>query len=114
MTIDWTHETEDGETVTDKLPAKWEICDTCNGNGKHSHAIGAITSSEWSGWDMDEQEDYFAGRYDSTCEECKGSGKVKTIDDSQVNPETLKAYEEWQDEQANYARQDAYERKYGY
>ena len=53
--------------------SNWHICPTCDGDGKHSISLGVINTDEWS---EDELSDYFAGGYDSTCETCKGSGKI--------------------------------------
>jgi hypothetical protein len=60
------------------IPAVWEICSTCNGDGAHSRHLGAITSDDLDrDWSPDEFEDYLAGAYDRTCETCKGTGKFK-------------------------------------
>ena len=75
--IEWNHENEDGEKITEKIPAIWSICDTCRGNGKHSRHLGAITESDREQhWSEDEFEGYMRGEYDMQCEVCKGTGKV--------------------------------------
>lgn len=68
---------------------KWAICDTCEGEGK---ADNIAFSNGFESDDPDEYERYAEGFYDVVCEQCNGSGKVKTID-----------HEEWDD----YVR-DAY------
>jgi DnaJ-class molecular chaperone len=52
----------------------WQICPHCEGDGHHAKSLGVINME-----DADEEfrEDYFAGRYDRTCEICNGSGKVR-------------------------------------
>lgn len=56
----------------------YEVCDLCEGEGRHSHAIdgdGISTSSElWQ--DDDFRESYLSGAYDKTCEQCNGERVV--------------------------------------
>ena len=94
-TIQLTIEDEDGVEQEHQLPAKWEICGNCHGEGKHSHAVdgNGITSSEWAEWDDEERETYMSGGYDKTCEECSGSGKVRVLDEGACTPEQLELYE---------------------
>jgi uncharacterized Fe-S cluster protein YjdI len=53
--------------------SKWELCCNCDGEGKHSNALGVIDTQEWDGDDLDL---YMNGGYDATCEFCRGTGKV--------------------------------------
>ena len=75
----------DEETVT-IVPSKVEVCDRCNGEGKHTNPTidgNGITASEMDEYCHDEpdfRENYFAGVYDITCEECKGLRVVRVID----------------------------------
>ena len=55
---------------------KWHICPTCEGNGKHSLDLGAITSSDREEWDDEEFQQYIDGAYDRRCDTCGGSGKI--------------------------------------
>lgn len=65
------------DEVDCEIPAKWIICDNCDGNGSHSKHLGAITQEDIDrDWSPDEFDDYLAGGYDMQCEVCKGSGKV--------------------------------------
>ena len=71
--IDWEYDNDDGDTVCVEIPARWEICGTCSGEGKHSRALGAITEEDRDQyWSEDEFHDYMNGGYDSPCEDCKG------------------------------------------
>lgn len=54
-------------------PGEWTICARCEGHGKSSAYLGVIRQEEW---DQDEVADYFAGKYDRSCDLCKGSGKL--------------------------------------
>ncbi len=80
--IEWIqHDEATGDEISHDLPAKWEICGTCQGEGRHSLALGAITEEDRDQyWSEDEWDDYRAGGYDSQCDTCKGSGKVLEVD----------------------------------
>lgn len=52
----------------------WMICPTCSGNGSHARHLGVVNPEDWSD---DEWEDYRGGVYDTTCESCHGTGKVR-------------------------------------
>ena len=54
--------------------APWVICPECDGDGHHARAMGEINREEWDEEDFDH---YMAGGYDSACDECGGSGKVR-------------------------------------
>ena len=64
--------------------AKWAICHVCEGNGKTvnpSIDCGGITAREWEeGWDYEDRHAYMSGRFDVTCSNCGGSGKVHGYD----------------------------------
>ena len=99
-----------GDTYT--LPCTWGICEDCHGEGK-ADTIGAITGSEWAeDWDQDEREAYLAGRYDSACETCHGTGKV-LVPDFTDYPDLLALYEQDQEELAAMAAEQEQERRAG-
>lgn len=90
----------DGDNIK-YLPYKWAICSTCHGDGTRR-----MVSEEYiAEMDEDEREDLRAGRYDITCDECHGTGKIKVIDVERCSPEDLAEYRS-QEEQR---RADAYE-----
>lgn len=102
---------ETGDTIT--LPSRWAICDTCEGDGSRAlHGI-AITADEWAEWDDDEREGYLSGRYDTVCDECGGSGKVRVIDEAATDPELLEAFHQQQAELAESYAISRMERMYG-
>lgn len=75
----------DDEDKFVKVPANWVICGTCEGAGKHSLHLGAITEGDRDrDWDSDSWEDYMSGGYDRSCDPCEGTGKVLVIDDAAV------------------------------
>jgi hypothetical protein len=58
------------------MRTNWKICGRCGGEGRHSHAIGAITGADRADWSDDELSSYMAGGLSETCEACEGTGKV--------------------------------------
>jgi RecJ-like exonuclease len=54
----------------------WRICPECEGEGKHSKALGIISSDRQDEWSEEEFENYMSGGYDQRCSTCKGTGKV--------------------------------------
>jgi len=105
--IAWTYEDDNGNEITRLLPATWEICGRCNGDGKHSHDLGAITSSEWAEWDCEERDDYMAGRYDRECEECGGSGKILEVDEEELKRRDPELFERWSKSERDEAQYQA-------
>lgn len=115
--MEWTHYDEDDNEVVYDLPMHWEICGTCDGEGKHSLHLGAITMDEWDrDWSYEEQEDYMSGRYDRCCEDCRGTGKVQVVDWESLkreNPEAYEARMEWEREEADFRAISEAERRMG-
>jgi hypothetical protein len=107
LTIELNDE-ETGDDVAHDLPAKFEVCPTCEGKGSHvnpsidSHGI----SREEFDADPEFEEAYFAGRYDVTCHECKGQRVVLVVDESKLNASQKDLYAEWQEQEACHARWD--------
>jgi hypothetical protein len=105
---------EDGDSAEIELPACWEICDTCDGEGKHSHDFGAITSTEWAeDWSPEEQDEYMHGAYDRKCERCHGTGKVLVVDRAACTVEQNVALDERDEELAYQKAERAAERRMG-
>jgi DnaJ-class molecular chaperone len=77
-----------------ELPFTWEICHACSGHGKSSAYLGAYTRDEMEEQGSEFIEDYCAGHYDRTCDNCGGSGKVKVADESRMSKADRKAYRE--------------------
>jgi hypothetical protein len=104
------------EDLPDRVRIKFEVCSTCNGQGKHvnpsidSHGL----SSEDFDEDPDFREEYFSGRYDVPCYECKGERVVPTIDKEHNAPELVKRVQEWLADEWAYARERTHELEMGY
>jgi DnaJ-class molecular chaperone len=116
-TIPFIRENEEGEEVTDELPTRWAICSACEGEGKSSAYLGAITQEDRErDWSPEEFEGYMNGDYDKTCEACQGTGKVREVDEA-VLPKALLA--EWcqaEDEarRERFAEEALYRAEMGY
>lgn len=65
-------------------------CLNCNGHGKHSRNIGAITCTD--DWTAEELDSYSRGRYDITCQSCQGRGFVLVPDPSVATPAEVVAW----------------------
>ena len=92
------------ETVT--IPAKWDICDLCDGEGTHVNP--AIDAGGLSQEDFEQDpsftEAYFNGIYDVPCRQCGGTGKMLVPVDAQD-------YIEWNNQRANDRAEAAAERR---
>lgn len=106
------------------FPARWEICFTCDGHATTTRHIecdgGGFTASEWAeacGDDPEFAEDYFAGRYDRPCPDCKGLGRVQVIDRERVtswrDKIALRAYDAQLADDAEIEAIHAMERRMG-
>lgn len=78
---------DDGDEEWVVLPAKYEVCDRCQGRGSHVNPSidGHGLSQEDFDEDPDFREDYFSGRYDVACYSCGGLRVVLTEDESMFN-----------------------------
>lgn len=93
------------------LPAHWEICGCCSGNGTTSRYMGSWTQSEWADEDPDFKEDYLAGNYDRPCEECKGLGRVAVVTEEACTTPEQKAALKFMRDEAEWRAEAAAERK---
>jgi RecJ-like exonuclease len=79
---------DEGDEITVALPHRMEVCERCEGHGKHLNPnIGshAYTPEEFNeSFDDDEREQYFkrGGIYDVICEVCHGRNVVPMLDES--------------------------------
>ena len=104
---------KDGEIAPSKIAFSWAICDYCSGNGGHSRHLGVISPERWDDWDDDARDDYVSGRYDTSCEACRGSGKVREIDEAQLTPEALACLYGIREDIYEWAAERAAERRWG-
>ena len=96
-------EATDTETEID-LPLRWEVCPVCEGRGEHvnpSIDAGGLSAEDLS--DPDFREDYMNGVFNIPCNHCGGRTTVQVVDRDRCDPEHLKAYDEQQRADAEYA-----------
>lgn len=100
------------------LPAVYEVCDRCDGEGTHTNPAidgNGITASEMDELGEDFREDYLAGVYDVRCEECGGKRVVPVVDRGRADAALLAEYEEYLDGEREYRLECAAEaRAFGY
>ena len=106
-----------------EFPAKWVICYDCQGTtttylGWASKDQPAFTQEDFAYEGQDFQEDYMEGRYDRQCPGCKGSGKVKEINETVIAADSplgalLKQYHKHLECEAETAAEYAAERAVG-
>lgn len=93
-----------------EIPAQYEVCDLCQGKGKHvnpsidSHGISPDEFAE----DPDFFEDYMRGAYDIPCNKCKGQRVVPVPLDNNEQVERILR------EHYQYQQEIAYQRRMGY
>ena len=124
-TIQFTYETDDGDEIEAELPARFEVCGSCEGHGTHLNpSIGqhAYTAEEfYESFDEEQAAEYFkrGGRYDVTCEECQGKRVVAVVNLTEAEcrsaeqREALAAYKRKQRDDWEYERECAAERRMG-
>jgi hypothetical protein len=89
---------DEGASTEVELPAKFEVCSRCGGEGKHTNPSidGNGLSREEFDEDPDFREAYFSGVYDVQCEECGGKRVALEIDHAACKAQglqkELKAY----------------------
>jgi len=109
---------EEDEWYEMRIPAEYEVCGTCDGKGKHVNP--SIDSQGLSREDFDDdpdfEEDYFAGKYDVTCNECNGKRVSPVVNWAALerkSKEDKKYVEEFIEEFYDYERTCYMERKLG-
>ena len=108
---------DEGGEYTVEVSFKWEICPYCSGEGHVDNPAfsDGISGEDWANeWDEDEREAYMSGRYDVTCEECDGSGKIQEPDVSTLTEDAQRHYEEKCQQEYYNARERDAERRWGY
>lgn len=109
---DFTIEDNDGNEVT--LPTRWAICPECDGHGKSSAYLGAITADDRErDWSEEEFDEYLRGGYDRRCDACEGSGKVKEVDWRRLSNAEREVWRAKCEEEAAYRAECRLERMMG-
>ncbi len=117
QTVTCTYTDDDGDEVELVLPARWGVCDDCDGQGTtlRESLRGAFTQSEFEEVfdDEESQAEYFrhGGIYDVQCKTCHGRTTVLVpdMDHSSVTDAMRASFEAYQtdrEESARYDRED--------
>ena len=100
------------------LPGKFEVCDRCEGRGKHVNP--AIDEHGLSRDDFDQDPDfeeaYFSGRYDVRCYDCNGLRVMPVVDEQKLTKREKVLYDSHCDrlaDDASYAWEASQERRMG-
>jgi hypothetical protein len=96
------------------LPSKFEVCDRCEGKGRHTNPNidgNGITSSEMDELGPEFLEDYLSGVYDVACQVCGGERVVPAIDYGRLDVEMAHAAALWEEQEEARARMDAADRR---
>lgn len=91
------------------LPYRWAICSTCHGEGTRR----MVSEDYVAEMDSEELQDFFDGKYDTTCDECRGTGKVKVLDEARCDPEDLAEYRTQEEQRIASEYEAAAERRMG-
>jgi hypothetical protein len=107
---------EDGDGERQLVRLRFDVCDVCEGRGRHvnpSIDSHGLTAEDFDG-DPDFAEDYHGGRYDVDCNGCHGNRVVPVVDPENNPPELVKAVQDAEAESWAYARECVREREMGY
>lgn len=96
-----------------RIPARFEVCGRCRGEGNHDAWEGGMTESEMHEQGEEFMEDYARGHYAVPCTVCKGKRVVSVPDELLATPEQLAAYEEYMTDMADMRAEQAAERRAG-
>ena len=111
----FTYWNEDGDEVNAEVPGKYEVCGRCMGTGvtEPDGFSDGFTRDDFAD-DPDFAEDYFQGRYDVQCSECKGLRVVIGPDCfKEEDKKKLEAYYENAQNEAEFHRECEMERRMG-
>jgi RecJ-like exonuclease len=114
-------ENDIGVERTLRLPAVFEVCGRCDGEGKHVNpAIDehGITQEEFDE-DPGFEEEYFGGTYDVTCYDCHGKCVVPVLDElsfkgTKAKERLFNRVQEKFDADAAYELERRHEERMGY
>lgn len=118
MNIKVTIYDDEGEEVEYLLPARYEVCFRCRGEGRHCNPSidgNGITGSEMAeilNEDPNFLEDYVGGKYDVVCRECDGLRVISEVDEEHLSEDQKKIYDLWCRQEGERAQGEAEDRMY--
>jgi RecJ-like exonuclease len=80
----------DDEDEEVRVPARYEVCDTCSGKGMHvspSIDCGGLTAEDFD--DPEFAEAYMDSHYDVPCAECDGKRVIPVLNSDNIDEELL-------------------------
>lgn len=117
-TIVLVHTDEETDEMVEEefeIPIIFEICSTCRGSGTHVNPnidCHGLTQQDFDE-DPDFREEYMGGNYDVSCYECYGKRVAPRIDEANADKEVLRKFRQRQEDERNYRRECAAERRMG-
>jgi hypothetical protein len=97
-------------------PTRWAICDACDGEGARAMGGRDFTGSEWRqacNDDPDFADHYFGGVYDTACDCCGGTGKIRVPDYERMTPAQIEAMQIEAEADAYIRAEHEAERRFG-
>lgn len=85
---------EDDDGIERLLPTTFEVCDVCDGRGKHVNPNidrQGLTADDFHD-DPDFYDSYKRGDYDITCNRCGGRRVIAVVDEDHTEAHLLKLY----------------------
>lgn len=125
MTVRWTRMDEDENETIIEFPARFEVCDLCQGKGTHVNpsidAGGLSDDDEFWYDDIDSETGesrYRRGDYNIPCNCCKGRRVMLVIDRARVEGQSelvalLDKYDEYMADEAAYEAECRAEHRMG-
>ena len=96
------------------LPWMYEVCDLCNGHGKHVNpSIDSGGLSEEMMDDPEFLEEYMTGTYDVECHQCGGKRVVYVADWSRMTDEQRTRWNQEREWEEQYEAERMYELRMG-
>lgn len=112
---------ETGDDVDHEVPARYDVCPTCEGRGRHVDpnidASGYYPDEDDDWNDLDEHDEpvspYRRGAYEVPCMTCKGKRVVLEVDTRKADPALIEAYNDYLADCEEYDAMVRAERMYG-
>jgi len=110
---------DEGDEREVTVPALWEICYVCEGDGTTVFGWGgrngdyAVFTGSDLAEDPDLRDDLVRGRYNKACPECRGAGKILAPDLDALSDADRDALDAEARADADYEAECEAERRYG-